>query len=167
MPFFHFALRQHIAKKNGSPHYQVRALNVRSLVETSAGYPTDGETHALEALDILQSYPAPRLKALVYISLARVYRYQWNQAFQHQINDIPRLGKELLSKALAYMEGSALIMEELKWAVDDLPKVPIGAIDLLKEADKENWVTAFVPPQVKMEFLASKIRHYPSPQPKL
>jgi peptidoglycan/LPS O-acetylase OafA/YrhL len=28
-------------------------------------------------------------------------------------------------------------------------------------------VSNIVPPQVKMEFLASKIRHYPSPQPKL
>lgn len=138
------ALEAHdIAKSIGSPYHQVRALNVRSLAETSAGFPRDGEIYALEALDILETFPEDRLMALVYISLGRVYRYQWNQEFQTQLKDLLGIGRDLLPKALAYLEGTEAIRETLKWYGGELPEVDRGAIDLLVDSpDKENWVTA-------------------------
>ena len=132
-----------LARKFGSPYNQIRALNVHSLVETSAGYPQNGEVHAVEAIDILDSDPEPRLEALVYISLARVSRYQWNHVFQSQIADILEEGRNLLPKALAYLEGEEAVRDNIKWYKGKLPKVLKGAIEILAETtDKENWVTA-------------------------
>ena len=42
-----------------------------------------------------------------------------------------------------------------------------SVLDVCKSEGVGHFFYISVPPQVKMEFLASKIRHYPSPQPKL
>ncbi len=135
-----------LALKNGSPSYQARAQNVRALVETSAGSPDLGEKYALEALEILQNYPNERIKALVYISLARANRYKWNQTFQHQLTNVEQRGKASLGRALAYLEGTSFVKsaeDGLGWNMLDLPDIKSGAIDLLSQTtDKENWVTA-------------------------
>jgi hypothetical protein len=68
--------------------------------------------------------------------------------------------------------GVPLKPQEQFNAVYSGPFVTLGKAEFSNSQNSniQKWgayIKGTVPPQVKMEFLASKIRHYPSPQPKL
>ncbi len=128
-----------VAQKTNSLRDQVRALNVRSSVEMFSGDMTNAGQFARQALYLLKGLPdQPRLRALIYISMARINRYEWNQKLGEATGVARAMRHELLVEGLDYLEGGDGKVREF---FDDnkAPNVGKGAIQYLEEeSDFEN-----------------------------
>lgn len=133
-----------IAERFGSPHDPIRALNVRSIVESFAGEPGVGREFAEKALKRLEDYPNKQILYLVYISFSRALRYLWNQAFADGVSDYFTEGKKLISEGLALLEGKLETTEVLGSDNTGGKQLERGAISLLKDyGDPENLAVAY------------------------
>ena len=102
-------------------------------------------------------YPALKfLEAYTYNYEGMMRRRQGN--YQGALDVYYRAGVEMRKRKLG---GLSTVLINQAYAMSML-----GYDQRARETSLEAYDLA-VPPQVKMEFLASKIRHYPSPQPKL
>ncbi|NOZ29834.1 MAG: ATP-binding protein [Chloroflexi bacterium] len=130
------------AVRNHSVYDQVRALNVRAILETRAGDPEKGLSFAEEALELLREYPDHRLEGLVRITMARALRYQWNEEVSEALSQWRARWHEVLPRALAHLEGSEYTGERLGIFLLK-EEIKAGAIELLRGTpDRESWVSA-------------------------
>ncbi|MFZ5881991.1 MAG: AAA family ATPase [Chloroflexota bacterium] len=133
-----------VAQRADSPRDQIRALNVRASVEILAGDAQSGQWFATKAFEILKYNPEPRLDALVYISLGRACRYEWNQELGEVYGEVAAADPyfELIMKGLTYFEGEEKVKDILSPA-REMPHIESGAIALLSDTpDVENLVQA-------------------------
>lgn len=132
-----------VANKSNSIRDQARALNVRANAETLAGNFKVGEDYAKVALKILQSSPDERVQALIYVSLGRSSRYEWNQSLGDTTGSAKSARYDLIAQGLAYFEGETRVRNDLKWEVNLGSLMPEGAIELLANStDFENLSAA-------------------------
>lgn len=131
-----------VARKSNSLRDQVRALNVRANAETLAGNIQNGTRMAKQALDTLRLSPEERLEALIYVSLGRSLRYEWNQSLGEANGIVENANYNLLFQSLVYFESTDFVLEKTSLGVE-LPVIPRGAIDILKDTtDAENLSAA-------------------------
>lgn len=131
-----------VAKKSNSVRDQVRALNVRANSETLAGNIQNGTKMARQALALLRLSPEARLEALIYVSLGRALRYEWNQSLGDANGVVENANYNLIFQALAYFENTDFVNEKTQVDIE-LPEIPRGAIEILKDTtDVENLSAA-------------------------
>jgi hypothetical protein len=127
------------ATEQGQPYWRAHSLNIWSIVETLDGHSRTSIVYAQRALNILEreeveaqqpSIRIERLKALIYLTMGRSYRYQWNDYVRDwRWQDA---WQDTIAEAYNALEGRGGALGQLKKLKMDCPPSPYYVEALLE-----------------------------------